>query len=157
MANLNKVVYLSEEQKNTLFTTGSVTANGTTVTYNPNDIYITPPAYDAVPTANSSNLITSGAVYSAISGLSGAMHFRGTTTTAIADGSTTNPITINGNDYTAAAGDVVLREVTAGDVFEYVWIDILSKTHHTEIIQHLLVCLLGIFIKVSLMVLGFPF
>ena len=121
MANLNKVVYLSEEQKNTLFTTGSVTANGTTVTYNPNDIYITPPAYDAVPTANSSNLITSGAVYSAISGLSGAMHFRGTTITAIADGSTTNPITINGNDYTAAAGDVVLREVTAGDVFEYVW------------------------------------
>lgn len=69
MANLNKIVYLSEEQKNTLFTTGSVTANGTTITYNPNDLYITPPAYDATPTENSSNLITSGAVYQALNGL----------------------------------------------------------------------------------------
>ena len=57
----------------------------------------------------------------AISNLSGAMHFRGTTTTAITDGSTTNPIIISGDSYTAAAGDVVLREVTTGNIFEYIW------------------------------------
>ena len=66
MANLNKIVYLSEAQKNTLFTTGSVTANGVTVTYNSNDLYLTPPSYDATPTSGSSSLITSGAVYNAI-------------------------------------------------------------------------------------------
>lgn len=66
MANLNKVVYLSEAQKNTLFSTGSVTANGTTVTYNVNDLYITPPSYDTAPIQNSSSLMTSGAIYNAI-------------------------------------------------------------------------------------------
>ena len=69
MANLNRVVYLSEAQKNTLFTTGTVTSGQTTITYDANDLYITPPEYDSVPTANSSHLISSGAVYNAINGL----------------------------------------------------------------------------------------
>ena len=42
MANLGKIVYLSEAQKNELFTNGSVTSNGTTITYNQNDLYVTP-------------------------------------------------------------------------------------------------------------------
>ena len=67
MANLNRIVYLSEEQKNTLFSTGSVTSGTTTITYSDNDIYITPQEYDNTPTSGSNNLITSGAVYDAIS------------------------------------------------------------------------------------------
>lgn len=41
-------------------------------------------------------------------GLSSALSFAGTTTTALTDGSTTNPIKIGGKDYTATAGNVVL-------------------------------------------------
>ena len=41
-------------------------------------------------------------------GLASAMLFLGTTTTAITDGATTNPITISGANKTAAAGNVVL-------------------------------------------------
>ena len=39
--------------------------------------------------------------------ISGAMHWAGITTTELSDGSTTNPITIAGESYTAKAGDVV--------------------------------------------------
>lgn len=42
MANLEKVVYLTEAQKETLFTNGTLTANGNTINYNDNDLYITP-------------------------------------------------------------------------------------------------------------------
>lgn len=42
MANLGKVVYLSEAQLQTLFTAGSVTSGGVTVTYSENDLYVTP-------------------------------------------------------------------------------------------------------------------
>ena len=42
MANLGNIVYLSEAQKDALFANGTITANGTTVTYNPNDLYVTP-------------------------------------------------------------------------------------------------------------------
>ena len=41
-------------------------------------------------------------------GLSAAMSFRGTTTTAISNDATTNPIKINSADFTAKSGDVVL-------------------------------------------------
>jgi hypothetical protein len=41
-------------------------------------------------------------------GITGAMHFAGTTTTALTDGATTTPIKVNSKDYTAIAGDVVL-------------------------------------------------
>lgn len=42
MANLGKIVYLSEAQKDELFTNGSVTSNGTTIEYSQNDLYVTP-------------------------------------------------------------------------------------------------------------------
>lgn len=69
-------------------------------------------AIDTTVTSGSSNLITSGAVESAIAdataGLTGAMHYIGTSTTAITDGGTQNP-TIGGNEVTTKnAGDVVL-------------------------------------------------
>ena len=40
--------------------------------------------------------------------ITGAMHYAGITTTALADGATTNPITVDGESYTAKAGDVVI-------------------------------------------------
>ena len=42
MANLGKIVYLSEAQKDELFANGTVTSNGTTITYSANDLYVTP-------------------------------------------------------------------------------------------------------------------
>lgn len=50
-------------------------------------------------------------------GLSGAMRFIGSTTTAISEGSTTNPITINGSSVTAINGDVVLYNHV-----EFIWV-----------------------------------
>lgn len=38
---LQKIVYLTEEQAQTLFNTGSVTSNGITVNYDDNDLYVT--------------------------------------------------------------------------------------------------------------------
>ena len=48
--------------------------------------------------------------------ISGGMHWRGVTTTALTDGATTNPITIDGESYTAEQGD----EVTYNE-YEFVW------------------------------------
>jgi hypothetical protein len=39
-------------------------------------------------------------------------HFIGTTTTAITDGATTNPITVDGESYTAVKGDIVIYNST---------------------------------------------
>ena len=44
---------------------------------------------------------------SAISALSNATHWIGVTTTSLSDGSTTNPITINGQSVMAVSGDIV--------------------------------------------------
>ena len=44
---------------------------------------------------------------SAIAALSNATHWIGITTTTLTDGSTTNPITINGQSVTAVSGDIV--------------------------------------------------
>lgn len=95
--------------------TGTLNVTGQT-SFNQIPVSITPEA-----TSNDTSVATTAFVKNAIGGLSGAMHFRGTTTTAITDGSTTNPITISGSSYTAAAGDVILREVTTGNIFEYIW------------------------------------
>lgn len=38
------------------------------------------------------------------------IHYRGVTTTALYDNATTNPIVINGEDYTAVAGDLVIYD-----------------------------------------------
>lgn len=42
--------------------------------------------------------------------ITGAMHWKGFTTTALTDGATTNPVVIGGEDYTAVSGDVVAVE-----------------------------------------------
>lgn len=42
MSELKRIVYLSNEQAQTLFDTGSVTSNGITVNYDENDLYVTP-------------------------------------------------------------------------------------------------------------------
>ena len=55
-------------------------------------------------------------------GLSGAMRFIGSTTTAISEGSTTNPITINGNSVTAINGNVVLYNHV-----EFIWVGYWEK------------------------------
>lgn len=41
MADLKKIVYLTEAQKEELFTNNTVTANGVTVTFNADDLYVT--------------------------------------------------------------------------------------------------------------------
>ena len=69
-------------------------------------------------TNDESKVPTSSAVYSAISGLSGAMHFIGTTTTALTDGATTATLAGSGLNKTTGfvAGDVVIY-----DNKEFVW------------------------------------
>ena len=42
MANLQKIIYLSAAEYQTLLDEGSITKNGRTITYNDNDLYITP-------------------------------------------------------------------------------------------------------------------
>ena len=52
MANLGKIVYLSEAQLQTLLSSGSITSNGTTVVYSENDLYITPDAGNILVSPN---------------------------------------------------------------------------------------------------------
>lgn len=47
MANLKDLIYLSAEDYNTLYTNGTVTINGTTLTYDANNVYIVPDDTDA--------------------------------------------------------------------------------------------------------------
>lgn len=42
MANLQKIVYLTDTQLQTLFSNGSITVNGVTVNYSADDLYVTP-------------------------------------------------------------------------------------------------------------------
>ena len=42
MANLGKVVYLTQAQYETLISAGTITVGGVTVTYSQNDLYVTP-------------------------------------------------------------------------------------------------------------------
>ena len=68
-------------------------------------------AYKAIGSVASGNtgLVTGGSVYSAINeAVSSVLKMQGTTTTAISDGSTTNPVVIDGSSYTAKKGDVVM-------------------------------------------------
>lgn len=54
MANLNNVVYLSDAQYTTLINNGSITVGDKTVTYNANDLYVTPTA-GVLPVAPTTN------------------------------------------------------------------------------------------------------
>ena len=56
-----------------------------------------------------------------IAALGNPLKYRGKTTTALEDGSTTNPITINGESYTAIAGDVVTYTPAGGRELEFVF------------------------------------
>ena len=56
--------------------------------------------------------------------IAGGTHFIGITTTALTDGSGTNPVVINGDDVTAANGDIVVY----GNK-EFIWADVDSKWH----------------------------
>lgn len=59
--------------------------------------------------SGNTGLVTGGSVYSAINeAVSSVLKMQGTTTTAISDGSTTNPVVIDGSSYTAKKGDVVM-------------------------------------------------
>lgn len=66
---------------------------------------------------------TSGAEYriseleDEVAKLSNATHWLGITTTALSDGSTTNPITINGESVTAVSGDIVQTSSRAEFIF----------------------------------------
>ena len=68
MANLGKIVYLSEEQKEELFENDTITVDGVTIEYSENDIYVTPqakvtpiasPAFTGIPTAPTATAGTS--------------------------------------------------------------------------------------------------
>ena len=52
MATLGKIVYLSEAQAQTLFSAGSVTVDGVTITYDANDLYITPDGGNVLTSPN---------------------------------------------------------------------------------------------------------
>lgn len=71
-------------------------------------------------TSTSTNVPTTAAVMSYVeemsAGITGAMHFIGTTTTALTDGATTTPVTINNTSVIPEAGDVVLYSDK-----EFVW------------------------------------
>lgn len=84
MADLGKIVYLSEQQKEQLFANDTITVNGVTVDYDANDLYITPqepmaplnsPALTGTPTAptatagtSNTQIATTAFVQTAISG-----------------------------------------------------------------------------------------
>ena len=68
--------------------------------------------------ANGEITVTKKNITAAALGLDRAMSFLGTTTTALTDGATTNPIKIGGVSTTAAKGDVV---IVSGTDQEFIW------------------------------------
>lgn len=61
MSNLQKIVYLTEAQLQTLFSQGTITVGSTTVTYSADDLYVTPasPAAEvSIVTPSSGNTFT---------------------------------------------------------------------------------------------------
>ena len=99
--NLNNIVYLSEAQRTTLFTNGTITVDGVTITYSDNDLYVTPSNIDTTPTSNSYNLITSGAVYT---GLSNKQNTISTSGILKGDGAGGVSAAVAGTDYQPAVG-----------------------------------------------------
>lgn len=73
MANLGKVMYLTQAQYNTLQANGTLTVDNVTYTYNENDLYLVPSediTVDTAVTQGSNNPVSSDAVYNAIQALS---------------------------------------------------------------------------------------
>ena len=66
----------------------------------------------------------SDAIDSLEQAIAGGTHFIGITTSNITDGSTTNPVVIDGNSVTAVAGDIVIKAAGVGAEevsLEYIW------------------------------------
>ena len=66
----------------------------------------------------------SDAIDSLEQAIAGGTHFIGITTSDITDGSTTNPVVIDGNSVTAVAGDIVIKAAGVGAEevsLEYIW------------------------------------
>ena len=53
--------------------------------------------------------------------VAGGVHYRGKTTSNIFDGANVNPIIINGETYTAQAGDLIIKDVEGGESLEFVF------------------------------------
>lgn len=53
--------------------------------------------------------------------VAGGVHYRGKTTSNIFDGADVNPIIINGETYTAWAGDLIIKDVEGGESLEFVF------------------------------------
>ena len=68
-----------------------------------------------LPSGNTYDIVDAGA-RELISALSGSTAFLGLTTTALTDGATTNPITVNGSSVTATTGNIVVYESA-----EFIW------------------------------------
>ena len=61
MPNAKRIIYLSDAQRQELFTNGTITVNGVTITYDDNDIYVTPqsePVSDVQ--VNGTSVVTGG-------------------------------------------------------------------------------------------------
>lgn len=170
MANLKDVIYISNEDYETLVSTGTVTIDGETLTYDENNVYVTPDKLasstedglmsstdkvklDSLPTfgtaaskdfttsvtSGSSDLVTSGAVYSAIDALPEPMVFKGTlgtggTITSLPTASSSNEgftykVITDGTyaSQSAKVGDVFISNgsawtlIPAGDDIEDTW------------------------------------
>lgn len=102
--------YLHNQTMADSLTAGSLIVNG-----NANFVQ-SPTAPTPASGDNSTKLATTEFVKTSVAGLSGAMHFKGTTTTEMTDGRTTAVVTVGGASYTPAAGDVVLYSDS-----EFVW------------------------------------
>lgn len=142
MANLKNVIYLSNEDYETLVSTGTVTIDGETLTYDENNVYVTPDklasttedglmsSSDKVKlntitgvtntvTSGSTDVVTSGAVYTAIENLPEPMVFKGTlgaggTITSLPTASSAN----EGFTYKViTAGTYASQSADVGDVF----------------------------------------
>lgn len=105
-------------ETNTVNKNANLKYNPSTNTLTTSNLIITGTATAQTPatTSNDTSIATTAFVKNNLGGLSGAMHFKGITTTALDDGTTTADVTIGSNSYTPSAGDVVLY----GDS-EFVW------------------------------------
>lgn len=126
MANLSKVkipndnntYYVIDENGRKMIATnysvGVAYEDGDYVIYNDNLYKVTADISAASNTAWSAMTASGTSVGSELKAIKTAMstgiHYRGTTTTALTDGATTNPIQINGQSYTAVAGDLVIYD-----------------------------------------------
>lgn len=142
MANLKDVIYLSNEDYETLVSTGTVTIEGQTLTYDENNIYITPDklasstedglmsstdkakldtisGVTSTVTQGSTDVVTSGAVWTAIDNLPEPMIYKGTLGTG---GTITDlPAAASSNEgftyKVITAGTYASQAAKVGDVF----------------------------------------